>query len=98
MNEASLLLQTLSTEIFVTLFSVADPRGRQGRPPRSKFFHFHAVFGKKLKNNSTFGSWRTPFGKILDPPLILTLFLILTQRSVGLMLMSRTPVKKIFTK
>ena len=24
---------------------------------------------KKLKNNSTFGSWRTPLGKILDPPL-----------------------------
>ena len=37
--------------------------GRQGRPPPprgSKFFHFHAVFGKKLKNNSTFGSWRPP--------------------------------------
>ena len=45
--------------------------GRQGRraPPRSKFFHFHAVFGKILKNNSNFGSWRTPLGKILDPPL-----------------------------
>ena len=28
--------------------------------PGSKFFHFYAVFGKKLKNNSTFGSWRTP--------------------------------------
>ena len=37
---------------------------------RSKLFHFHAVFGKKLKNNSTFGSWRTPLGKILDPPLL----------------------------
>ena len=36
--------------------------GRQGRAPPwgSKFFHFHAVFGKKLKNNSTFGSWRPP--------------------------------------
>ena len=32
-------------------------------PPGSKFFHFHAVFGKYLKNNSTFGSWRTPWGK-----------------------------------
>ena len=30
-------------------FSLADPRGRQGRPPPgSKFFHFHAVFGKKI--------------------------------------------------
>ena len=26
-------------------------------------------FGKNLKNNSNFGSWRTPLGKILDPPL-----------------------------
>ena len=47
--------------------------GRQGRvsPPGSKFFHFHAVFGKKLKNNSTFGSRRIPLGKILDPPLFI---------------------------
>ena len=46
--------------------SLADPRGgaRDARPPwGSKFFHFHAVFGKKLKNNSTFGSWRPPWGK-----------------------------------
>ena len=46
--------------------------GRQGRaPPRgSKFFHFNAVFGKNVKNNSNFGSWRPPLGKILDPPLL----------------------------
>ena len=39
--------------------------GRQGRAPPtgSKFFHFHAVFSKNLKNNSNFGSWRTPWGK-----------------------------------
>ena len=45
--------------------------GRQGRAPPwgSKFFHFHAVFGKNLENNSNFRSWRTPLGKILDPPL-----------------------------
>ena len=51
--------------------ALADPRGAPGtRAPRgSKFFHFHAVFGKNLKNNSNFGSWRTPLGKILDPPL-----------------------------
>ena len=30
------------------------------RPPGTKFFHFHAVFGKNLKNNSNFESWRTP--------------------------------------
>ena len=46
--------------------------GRQGCAPPlgSKFFHFHAVFGKNLKNNSNFGSWPTPLGKILDPPLV----------------------------
>ena len=51
--------------------------GRQGRAPPpwgSKFFHFHAVFGKNLKNNSNFGSWRTSLGKILDPPLIYVAF------------------------
>ena len=37
--------------------------GRQVRAPLgSKFFHFHAVFCKNLKNNSNFGSWRTPWG------------------------------------
>ena len=46
-------------------------------------FIFMQFSGKKLKNNSTFGSWRTPLGKILDPPLetlfsvTLTLFLVL---------------------
>ena len=46
--------------------SLADPRGAPGTraPPWGpKFFHFHALFGKKLKNNSTSGSWRTPWGK-----------------------------------
>ena len=38
-------------------------KGAPGAPWGSKFFHFNAVFGKKLKNNSTFGSWRTPSGK-----------------------------------
>ena len=37
--------------------------GAPGTPWGSKFFHFHAVFGKKLKNNSTFGSWRPPPGE-----------------------------------
>ena len=45
---------------------------RDARPPwGSKFFHFHALFGKKLKNNSTFESMRTLLGIILDPPLLL---------------------------
>ena len=47
-----------------------DLGGRQGRPRGSKFFHFHAVFSKNLKNNSNFASWRTPLGKILDPSLL----------------------------
>ena len=43
--------------------------GTRAPPWGSKFFHFHAVFGKNVKNNSNFGSWRPPLGKILDPPL-----------------------------
>ena len=35
----------------------------------SKFFHFHAVFGKIIENNSPFGSWCPLLGKILDQPL-----------------------------
>ena len=45
-------------------------------PRGSKFFHFHAVFSKNLKNNSNFGSWRTPLGKILDPPLMVNIFML----------------------
>ena len=38
--------------------------GARDAPPRgSKFFHFHAVFGKNVKNNSKFGSWRPPPGE-----------------------------------
>ena len=50
---------------------IGGSKGAPGtRPPReSKFFHFHAVFSKNSINNSSFGSWRTPLGKILDPPL-----------------------------
>ena len=39
-----------------------------GGPNSFIFMQFSA---KKLKNNSTFGSCRTPLGKILDPPLLL---------------------------
>ena len=65
--------------------SLADPRGAPGtRAPSwgSKFFHFHAVFGKNVKNNSNFGSWRPPLGKILDPPLyMIVIILIFTVRT-----------------
>ena len=58
------------------LYSVISIGGSKGGAPGtrapwgSKFFHFHAVFSKNLKNNSNFGSWHTPLGKIRDPPLI----------------------------
>ena len=51
--------------------SLADPRGR---PRGSKFSLIHAVFGKNLKNNSNFGSWRINLGKILGPPLYIVKF------------------------
>ena len=51
---------------FKTL-SLADPRGKGGArdaPPGVKILSFSCSFGqKKLKNNSTFGSCRTPSGK-----------------------------------
>ena len=52
--------------------SIGGSKGgaRDARPPGSKFFHFHAVFGKKkIVKQSQFRSWRTPIGKILEPPL-----------------------------
>ena len=65
--------QQKPTGLHVTQQALADTRGgaRDARPPPwgSKFFHFHAVFGKNVKNNSNFGSWCPPLGKILDPPL-----------------------------
>ena len=40
---------------------LADRRGGASLGSRgSKFFNFHAVFGKNVKNNSNFGSWRPP--------------------------------------
>ena len=52
--------------------SIGGSKGgaRDARPPGGpNSFIFMQFSGKKLKNNSTFGSWRTPLGKILDPPL-----------------------------
>ena len=45
--------------------------GARDTPPPGapNSFIFMQFLGTKLKNNSTFGSWRTPVGKILDPPL-----------------------------
>ena len=59
-----MIVLTLIADLFKTVtFTLADPRGgaRDAPPPRgSKLFHFHAVFGKNVKNNSNFGSWRPP--------------------------------------
>ena len=37
--------------------------GTRAPPWGSKFFHFHVVLGKNVKNNSNFGSWRPPPGE-----------------------------------
>ena len=43
---------------------------RDARPPPGvQIPSFSCSFGKNVKNNSNFGSWRPPLGKILDPPL-----------------------------
>ena len=45
--------------------TLADPRGgaRDVHPPGSKFFHFHAVFNKKLKIIGILGVGAPPWGK-----------------------------------
>ena len=49
---------------------VANPRTAPGKPPsRAKFFHFHAVFGKCLKNNIPFGSWCSLWEILHLPPI-----------------------------
>ena len=43
---------------------------RDARPPwASKFFRFHAVFGKIWRVHAPLEGSRPPLGKILDPPL-----------------------------
>ena len=39
-------------EFALDLLSVSDLRGAPGTPPRSKFFHFHAVFKKKVSTTT----------------------------------------------
>ena len=44
---------------------------RDARPPwASKFFRFHAVFGKIWRVHAPPGGFTPPLGKILDPPLL----------------------------
>ena len=58
--------------ICLKLKPLADPRGgtRDARTPRSKFFHFHAVFGKKIARLPTLGVG-PPLRKILHLPLVI---------------------------
>ena len=57
------------------MLAVADLHSKilDARPPwGSKFFRFHAVFGKNWQNRMLApppGSWRPLLGEILDPPL-----------------------------
>ena len=55
---------------------------RDARPPGPNSFIFMQFSAKKLKNNSTFGSWRIPLGKILDPPLGI-IIITARKRSLG---------------
>ena len=59
--------------VYLTLYSaLADLGGgvRDARPPwASKFFRFHAVFGKIWRVHAPPGGFTPPLGKILDPPL-----------------------------
>ena len=63
--------------VFNMIIAVADLRGGAGDarplPPwGSKFFQFHAVFGKFRQNRMLAplpGSWHPLLGEILDPPL-----------------------------
>ena len=53
-------------------YSGGSKGGSRDAPPGdSKFFQFHAVFGKIWQNRilAPPGSWRPLLGEILDPPL-----------------------------
>ena len=53
----------------ISVNRIGGLKGDQGRmPPGSKFFHFHAVFGKKEINAPTLGVAHPP-RKILDSPM-----------------------------
>ena len=83
---SSLVCDKDKWEIYVlacTVISGGSKGGRRGRAPPpwgSKFFRFHAVFGKFWQNRMLAppGSWRPLLGEILDLPLvILRLYAIL---------------------
>ena len=58
--------------MLMSLHPIGGSRGgvRDARPPwASKFFRFHAVFGKIWRVHAPPGGFTPPLGKILDPPL-----------------------------
>ena len=60
------------------LLAIGGSRGgvRDARPPwASKFFRFHAVFGKIWRVHAPPGGFTPPLGKILDPPLLASIIL-----------------------
>ena len=70
------VLLTMGVGVFKLTFYlpavvIGGSKGAPGTPPRGQnSFIFMQFSAKNLKNNSTFGSWRTPLGKILDPTLV----------------------------
>ena len=94
-------LDLINCHMFLKIMNIGGSKGAPGTraPLGSKFFHFHAVFGKILNNNnSNFGSWRTLLGKILDPPLmkmfVETFFIFVTFSSN----LGKNRVKKLFKR
>ena len=62
--------------LFATVIIGGSRGGREGRTPppwASKFFRFHAVFGKIWRVHAPPGGFTPPLGKILDPPLVIHL-------------------------
>ena len=74
-NIININISTTRQQICGMIIIGGSKGGRQGRAPPPggvQILSFSCSFReKKLKNNSTFGSWRTSLGKILDPPLIM---------------------------
>ena len=68
-NERVSFIDRSQWRIYIVKFWTRAP------PWGSKFFQFHAVFGKIWQNRMLappLGSWRPLLGEILDPPLVLS--------------------------
>ena len=66
----SLTCQLLNWSLWeVPLADLGGAWGTHAPPWASKFFRFHAVFGKIWRVHAPPGGFTPPLGKILDPPL-----------------------------